>query len=103
MVAVISYGPLVGCYYSWRLLDGCLNGGSYSWRLLGTMETCIPRELKMTPGKMASDLKIPPGTTRHSPSHLLTNGGGPLFLDPLSLEPKKISPEIERPKLRGPF
>ena len=30
-----------------------------SWRLWGTMEMCMPRELKMTSRKMASDLQIP--------------------------------------------
>ena len=27
------------------------------WRLLGTMEMCIPRELKMTPRRVALDLQ----------------------------------------------
>ena len=45
----------------WRPLDGCSN----SWRLLGTMEICMPGELKATPRKQASDLPIP----RHNLAH----------------------------------
>ena len=37
-----------------RILDGC----SYFLELLGTMEMCIPREIKTTPRKESSDLTI---------------------------------------------
>ena len=29
-----------------------------SWRLLGTLELCMPRELKMPPGQNAADVHI---------------------------------------------
>ena len=56
MVA-ISFGPSVGGRYFVE--------ASGSWRLLGTLELCMPRELQMTPRKMAPDLQIPRQNLAH--------------------------------------
>ena len=37
-----------------------------SWRLWGTMEMCVPRELKATPRKIASNLQIHRGIIWHT-------------------------------------
>ena len=44
---------------SWRLLDGCWDGCSYLPEAVGLNGNVMPRALKLTPGKMASDLQIP--------------------------------------------
>ena len=60
-----------GCYFRWAfgwlllILQGLWVVAIISWRLLGTMEMCMPRERKMTPGKEAPELKIP----RHNLAH----------------------------------
>ena len=59
-----------------------------SWRLLGTLEMCMPRALKMTPRKMASDLQIP----WHNLAHFF------LFIRPSNVRPQVGSGIMAMPR-----